>query len=85
MHRGSSEWLTASPGLDMPFPTCAGDPDPIDACAPGTVSQSPLAASVHSTVHRLDNMCAGPTLPLGPWETFSDLTGALRILTPVPL
>lgn len=36
------------------LPTCAGDPDSIDACAPGTVSQSPLAASVHSTVHRLD-------------------------------
>ena len=48
------------------------------------MSQSPLAASVQSTVHHLDTV-VGPTLPLGPWETLSDLSGALRILTPVLL
>ena len=44
------------------------------------MSQSPLAASVQSTVHHLDTV-VGPTLPLGPWETLSDLSGALRIPT----
>ena len=36
------------------FPTCTGVPDSVDACAPGTLSETPLAACVHSTVHRLD-------------------------------
>ena len=32
------------PWTQHAFPTCTGVPDSIDACSPGTVSETPLAA-----------------------------------------
>lgn len=71
------------PGLDMPFLPVPGPRPHRRLCSGHSVTESTSSLSSFnspsSDTHRQGLRATGP------WETFSDLTGAPVILTPVPL